>query len=77
MRSDMKLSLIVKPNAKRNEIATQNDVLTVFVKSAPIDGKANGEVIALLAKYFRVPQASIVIKHGGSGRKKLVEIQAS
>lgn len=71
----MKLSLIVKPNAKRSEIVTQNDALTVFVKSAPIDGKANGEVIALLAKHFHVPQSSIVIKHGGNGRKKLVEIQ--
>lgn len=70
----MKLVLTVKPNAKRSEIIDSNGSLTAFLKSAPVDGKANTELIKLLAKHFHQPQSSITIKHGSNGRKKLIEI---
>ena len=71
----MKLSITVKPNAKRSEILDNSGTITAFLKSAPIDGKANEELIRLLAKYFHVTQASILIKHGSTGHKKLIEIK--
>jgi uncharacterized protein YggU (UPF0235/DUF167 family) len=39
-----------------------------------VDGKANAEVIALVARHFGCPKAAVRIKVGGGGRLKLVEI---
>jgi uncharacterized protein len=70
----MIIRITVKPNAKRSDVITDTGSICVWLKSAPIDGKANEELIQLLAKYFHVPQKSIHIKRGASGRKKTVEI---
>ena len=70
----MKTPITVKPNAKRSGVEEAGGAIVVFVKSAPIDGKANSEVVRLLARYFRVPQSSVIIRRGGKGRQKLVEI---
>lgn len=44
------------------------------IKSPPVDGKANEELIALVAKHFGVGKSDVQIKTGGSGRLKLVQI---
>jgi uncharacterized protein len=65
----------VKPNSKHQKIEEQLDgSLTVHLKSPPIDGKANEELIKLLSEKFDVPKSYIRIKSGLSSRKKLVEI---
>ena len=48
--------------------------LTVRLKSPPVEGKANQELIEMLAKKFRVGKSQIVIKSGLSSRNKLIEI---
>jgi uncharacterized protein YggU (UPF0235/DUF167 family) len=37
-------------------------------------GKANEEVVELLARYFSVPKSSVKLLGGQSSRKKLFEI---
>ncbi|MEG4204177.1 DUF167 domain-containing protein [Microcoleus sp. Pol7_A1] len=65
----------VKPNSKQQSIAEQPDgSLTIHLKSPPVDGKANQELIMLLAKKFKVPKSAIGIKSGFFSRNKLVEI---
>lgn len=65
----------VKPNSKQQKIIEQEDgSLIVNLKSPPVDGKANEELIKILAKKFNVPKSSIRIKLGLSSRQKLVEI---
>lgn len=72
----MKISVSVKPNSRASSIEKMDDgTFIVHLKSAPIDGKANGELICILSRYFRVPQNAIEIKRGGAGKKKFVEIQ--
>lgn len=44
------------------------------LKSPPVDGKANAEVIALVAKHFGVPRSRVSIRSGEKGRRKLVEV---
>jgi uncharacterized protein (TIGR00251 family) len=46
----------------------------VHLKSLPVDGKANKELIEILAKRFDVSKSQIRIKSGLSSRNKLVEI---
>jgi len=42
---------------------------------APIEGKANKELIALVASHFHCMKAAVSIKSGASGRMKLVRIE--
>ena len=71
----MILTVKVKPNSKNQSIEEQPDgSLTVHLKSPPVDGKANQELIVMLAKKFKVPKSSIAIKSGLSSKHKLVEI---
>ncbi|MEG3923546.1 MULTISPECIES: DUF167 domain-containing protein [unclassified Microcoleus] len=65
----------VKPNSKQQSIEEQPDgSLTVHLKSPPVEGKANQELIMLLAKKFKVPKSAIGIKSGLSSKNKLVEV---
>ncbi|MEP0784839.1 DUF167 domain-containing protein [Trichocoleus sp. DQ-A3] len=48
--------------------------LTVHLKSPPVDGKANEELIQILSKKFNISKSRIFIKSGLSSRNKLVEI---
>ena len=65
----------VKPNSKQQKIIEELDgSLTVHLKSPPVNGKANQELIKILAKKFNVPKSYISIKSGVSSRHKLIEI---
>lgn len=65
----------VKANCKEQKIEEQTDgSLTVKLKSPPVDGKANEELIKLLAEKFKVSKSRIRIKSGLSSRQKLIEI---
>ncbi|MCL1465766.1 MULTISPECIES: DUF167 domain-containing protein [Argonema] len=71
----MKKQVKVKPNSKQQKIEEAPDgSLTVHLKSPPVDGKANEELIKLLAEKFDVPKSKISIKTGLSSKNKLVEI---
>jgi len=47
------------------------------IKSPPVDGRANEELIALVAKHFGCRKSAVSIKAGASGRLKLVQINES
>ncbi len=69
------LQVKVKPNARQSALAEQADgTWLAQIKSPPVDGKANEELIALVARHFGVRKAQVVIKSGASGRMKLVSI---
>jgi len=68
----------VKPNARVSQIEEAADgVWLAQLKSQPIDGKANEELIALVAKRFGRPKSAVSIKSGASGRIKRVCIQTA
>jgi len=71
----MQKKVKVKPNSKQQKILEQpDDSLIVYLKSPPVDGKANEELIKLLAEKFGVAKSDITIKSGLSSRQKLIEI---
>lgn len=71
----MRISVKVKPNSKRPHIEMEADgSLTVYVKSAPIEGRANEELIASLARRFGVPKSGVRVRSGLASRMKIVEI---
>ncbi|MFM2063063.1 MAG: hypothetical protein RLZZ507_2733 [Cyanobacteriota bacterium] len=71
----MQKKVKVKPNSQQQKITEQEDgSLIIHLKSPPVDGKANEELIKLLAEKFNVPKYNIRIKSGLSSRQKIVEI---
>lgn len=70
----MIIKVKVIPNSSINRIEISEDGnYKVKVKSVPLKGKANAEVISLLAKHFNVSENNVKIKNPTS-RLKLVEI---
>lgn len=65
----------VKPRAKTSALERMpDDTWLAHLKSPPVDGKANSELIELVSEEFDCPKSSVVIKSGKSSRLKLVQI---
>jgi uncharacterized protein (TIGR00251 family) len=65
----------VKPNARVSAFEVQDDgTWLAQIKAAPVDGKANEELVALIARHFKLRKAQVAIKSGASGRMKLVQL---
>ena len=71
----MKIIVKAKPGAKQDSIEKVDEAnYIVSVKALPIDGKANGAIIAVLAQHFDISQSLIEIISGHMARVKVVEI---
>ena len=69
------LTVKVKPNARASSLVQGDDgTWLATLKSPPVDGKANAELIALVAERFHCPKAAVSIKAGAGGRTKLIRI---
>lgn len=65
----------VKPNARASTLEEGAEgIWLAQLKSLPVDGKANAELVALVAARFGCRKADVSIKSGASGRMKLVRI---
>jgi uncharacterized protein (TIGR00251 family) len=75
--TDLVLKVKVKPRAKASELTQEADGTWVArLKSPPVDGKANEELVMLVAERFGCRKADVTIKAGASGRTKLVQVSA-
>ena len=52
----------------------ENDQITIGVKSKPIKGEANKEIIKKIAKYFKISTSSVQIKSGHKSSEKIIEV---
>jgi uncharacterized protein (TIGR00251 family) len=69
------LQVKVKPGARNSSLEQQPDgSWRAELKAPPVDGKANAELIALVANRFGLRKAQVKIKSGAGGRMKLVEL---
>lgn len=70
-----RITIRVIPNASRSEIVGRElGVLKVKLAAPPIDGKANEELIRVLAEHYDIPKSTITIVKGHIGKLKIVEI---
>jgi uncharacterized protein (TIGR00251 family) len=66
----------VKPNARSSALEESSDgTWLARIKAPPVDGKANAELVALIAQRFGLRKSQVSIKSGASGRMKLVQIE--
>ena len=71
----MRLHLQVQPRASRTEVAgPHGGALRIRLAAPPVDGEANAELVAFLAKRLGVPKSAVSIARGASGRRKVVEV---
>jgi len=69
------LQVKVKPRARASVLEQAADGTWVAkLKSPPVDGKANAELVALVAEHFGCRRADVEIKSGASGRHKWVKV---
>jgi uncharacterized protein len=69
------IEIQLHPRAGRDQIAgVINNKLKVDVSASPVKNKANQSMIKLLSKILKVPQDSIIIKRGATGRNKLIKV---
>jgi uncharacterized protein (TIGR00251 family) len=69
------INVRVIPRAGRSRLdGTRGDAVLVRLNAAPVDGKANDELIALLAAALSVPPRAISILAGEHSRQKRLRI---
>lgn len=71
----MKITVLAKPNSKKESIELREDgVYVVKVNALPADGEANLKIIQMVSKHLGVPKSRISILHGHKGKNKILEI---
>ena len=70
------IQIKVKPNSRMSLLEQREDgTWLAQIKSPPVEGKANEELLALVAKHFDCRKSAVSIKAGASGRVKLVRVE--
>ena len=65
----------VRPRSRVSSLVKNADgTFLAQLKSPPVDGKANAELLALIAKHFQVSRSAVAVKSGAGARLKLVAI---
>ncbi len=74
---DLIISCHLQPKASKTEVVgLHGDALKVRIKAAPVEGKANAELIRFLAKEFAVSKRDVVLISGELSRQKRIRISA-
>lgn len=71
----MRVIVHMRPGAQQAKVEKMEEgQYRVWVRAVPEKGKANKEMLSLLAEYFSVPKSAIQIVIGKTAREKLVEV---
>ena len=71
------LTCFIQPRASKDEIVgIHNQQLKIRLTSPPVDGKANAQLMAFIAKQFGVAKNKIQLISGESSRRKTLKIEA-
>ena len=70
------ISVKVKPNARVGLLTQLEDgAWLAQLKSRPVDGQANEELLTLVARHFGCRKSAVSLKSGASARTKRVRIE--
>ena len=59
---------------QKDFLKVKGNQITIGIKSKPIKGQANKEIIKKISKYFGVSSSCVTIKKGQKSEKKIVEV---
>lgn len=67
------LNVKAQPRSSKSGIdGLLGDAVKVRIKCAPVDGKANKELIETLAEVFDLPKSAVVFKSGETSKTKRI-----
>ena len=66
---------VVTKASKSSIVGFEGELLKVRLAAAPVDGKANDELISILAKALHVSRSAVTIRSGLASRRKLIEVE--
>ncbi|MHA1271548.1 MAG: DUF167 domain-containing protein [Candidatus Helarchaeota archaeon] len=70
------LNIHVNPNSKEVSIKEiGNNIFEIKLKSPPLKGKANKELIEVLSEYFKVKKSKISILRGKTSKNKIIMLE--
>lgn len=74
----MIIEVKVKPRSRESTLEpTADGRWLAHLRAAPVDGEANAELIALVARRFGCARTAVSIKSGATGRVKRVKVDGS
>jgi hypothetical protein len=79
--SGLTVAIRLTPNARtcafggRMDVGNGQTALKVSINAVPEDGKANKELIAFLAKSWKLPKSSLSLLSGHTNRQKVILIE--
>lgn len=71
----MKISVLVKPNARQNKVEQSETGYLIWTQAPPTENKANKAVIELLSEYFNIPKSKISIVSGLKSKRKIIDLK--
>ncbi len=72
------LEVRVQPGARRNEVVGSHaQALKVRIAAPAVEGRANEELVAFLAKTFGLRRSKVIIRAGSSGRRKRIVLHGA
>lgn len=79
----LRLTVQAQPNARTSALVActrtgpDSAALQVKIGAPPVEGAANDELVAFLAKRWKLPRGAFTLKLGQGGRQKLVLVTAA
>ena len=74
----VRIAVQITPNAKRTEVlGVLDDALKIKLQAQPVEGQANAALVKYLAGALKVARSSVVITHGHTSKRKLVDIASA
>ena len=64
----------VQVEFSKDFLKIEEDQICIGIKSKPIKGEANKEIIKKNAKYFAISTTAIEVKSGHKSKEKIIEI---
>ena len=64
----------VQVQFSKDFLKIEEDQICIGIKSKPIKGEANKEIIKKIAKHFAISTVAIQIKSGHKSKEKIIEI---
>ena len=71
----MIIKVKVKPNSRNQSIEQEEELYKINLKERAEEGRANIELLKLLAKHFKVSSSNIRIKSGLTSKNKILEVK--
>jgi uncharacterized protein len=72
----VRIEVLAKPRSRESRVGgVQGSAFVVYLNAPPVDGAANAELVATLARALGIAKRDVTIVRGHTARTKLVEVR--